>query len=301
MLVWSPSFTARGNKRLHGENGLLQMTIGAAGRIRFAVRNNARIAYRANGAWAEPPVLVLHDLLFSHAAFVGLTVPALLPDLRGHGASATLANQWISMTELADDVAAILDAETAPVAHLAGHGLGGSIAFAFAQKYPDRVQSLTLIEPNISAVLDKDLDRGARALRDERRASDRAAGDAAYKELTDRALDAYLSPRFGPDWGARATKSRVAAIRRNAGALSGMLPALDAFAPSRADLQRLTTPTLLLSGPDAAPVDQLSLARLAAYLPNVRVETLSFHDRLNAPFAADAGMALAALFAEKSR
>jgi pimeloyl-ACP methyl ester carboxylesterase len=271
------------------------MTIGAAGKIRFAVRKNSRVAYRANGASAESPVLFLHDLLFTHSVFVGLPSAGLLPDLRGHGASATLANQWFSMAELAEDVAAILDAEKAPFAHLAGHGLGGSIAFAFAQKYPGRVQSLTLIEPNISAILDKDLDRGARALRDERRTSDRAAGDAAYKELTDIALDRYLAPRFGLDWRTRASKARAAAIRRNAGALSRMLPALDAFIPSRADIQGLTTRTLLLTGVDAAPVDQLSIARLAAYLPNARTATLVFHDRLNDPFAAEAGVALAAL------
>jgi pimeloyl-ACP methyl ester carboxylesterase len=281
----------------------IEMTIGAAGKIRFAMRKNSRVAYRANGIATDAPVLFLHDLLFTHSVFVGLPSSGLLADLRGHGASATLANQWFSMAELAEDVAAILDAEKASFAHLAGHGLGGAIAFAFAQKYPDRVQSLTLIEPNISAVLDKDLDRGARALRDERRTADRAAGDAAYKELTDIALDRYLTPRFGPDWRTRASKARAAAIRRNAGALSGMLPALDAFTPGRADIQRMTIATLLLAGRDAAPVDQLSLARLAADLPNARTASLAFHDRLNDPFAADAGLALAELLQDfvKSR
>ena len=74
-----------------------------------------------------------------------------------------------------------------------------------------------------------------------------------------------------------------------------MLPALDAFTPSRTEIQRLATPTLLLAGVDAAPVDQLSIARLAADLPNSRTATVAFHDRLNDPFAADAGIALAAL------
>ncbi len=271
------------------------MTVGSAGKIRFAVRKNSRVAYRVTGTWDDAPVLFLHDLLFTHSVFAGLAVPGLIPDLRGHGASATLANQWYSMAELADDVAAILDAEGAPFAHLAGHGLGGSIAFEFARRRPDRVQSLTLIEPNIPAILDNDLDRGARALRDERRTSDRAAGEAAYKQLTDKALDSYLNPRFGPDWRTRATKSRIAAIRRNAGALSGMLPALDSFAPSRGDVQGITTPTLLLVGADAAPVDQLGIARLGVYLPNARTESFGFSDRLNEPFAGEAGAALASI------
>jgi len=214
------------------------MTVGAAGKIRFAARKNSRVAYRINGAPGREPVVFLHDLLFTQSVFAAIETPGLVPDLRGHGASATLANQWYSLAELADDVAAILDAENAPSAHLVGHGLGGTIAFEFAKKHPGRSRSLTLIEPNLYAVLEKDLDRGARTLREERRTSDRAAGDAAYKQLVDKSLDGYLTPRFGADWRSRASKGRSGAIRRNAGALAGMLPALDSFTPSRADIER---------------------------------------------------------------
>ena len=268
------------------------MTAGTAGNFRFALRKNSRVAYRVTGVWAEAPVLFLHDLLFTHSVFMGLDVPGLAPDLRGHGASATLANQWYSMAELADDVVATLDAEAAPFVHLVGHGLGGAIAFEFTRKFPDRVRSLTLIEPNLSAVLDKDLDRGARELRDERRAGDRAAGDAAYKQLTDKALDAYLEPRFGSDWRTRASRSRLAAIRRNAGSLSGLLPALDSFTPSHAEIRRISLPAVLLVGRDASPLDQLSVARLGIYLPNARTEPFAFADRLNDPFAGAAGTRL---------
>lgn len=262
------------------------------------MRKHSRLAYRASGTEDETPAVLLHDLLFTQSVFAGLSTPGLIPDLRGHGASASLANQWVSMSELADDVAAVLDAEAAPFAHLVGHGLGGSVAIEFARKHPDRVRSLTLIEPAVAALLENDLDRGARSLRDERRARDRAAGDAAYKGLIDRALDDYLIPRFGPNWRADATKARMAAIRRNAGAMAGMLPALDSFTPSRADMQRIAAPVVLLAGPDAAPVDQLVIARLASNLPHVDVRPWSFADRLNDPFGGESAAILAGVIAE---
>lgn len=274
------------------------MTIGAAGGIRFATRKHSRLAYRATGELGEVPVVLLHDLLFTQSAFAAIPISGLCPDLRGHGASATLANQWISLAELADDLAAILDAEAAPVAHLAGHGLGGTIAFAFAQRHPARVRSLLLIEPALPSLLDNDLDRGARSLRDERRSTDRAAGDAAYKGLTDAALDGYLNPRRGPDWRARATKARMAAIRRNAGALAGMLPALDAFTPTRGDAQGATAPTVLLVGADASPVDQLVVARLAQAMPNAESRPWEFADRLNDPFGGNAATSLTMILEE---
>jgi pimeloyl-ACP methyl ester carboxylesterase len=261
-------------------------------RIRFALRRNSRLAYRASGAWEERPAVFLHDLLFTQTAFSALAAPGLAVDLRGHGASASLANQWIAVTELADDLAAVLDAESIESAHLVGHGLGGAIAVEFARKHPNRARSLVLIEPNLPAVLDHDLDRGARSIRDELRASDRDAGEAAYKGLIDKALDGYLAPRFGPDWRDGAAKARSAAIRRSAGALAGMLPALDAYAPSRADLAQIATPTLVLIGPDASPINQLIAARLTALLPNAERAEFPLADRLNDPFGGESASLL---------
>jgi pimeloyl-ACP methyl ester carboxylesterase len=271
------------------------MTTGTASRIRFAMRKHSRLAYRGAGGENDAPVVLLHDLLFTQSVFASIQMPGLFPDARGHGASATLANQWISMAELADDLAAVLDAEAMPSAHIGGHGLGGAIAFAFAQRHPKRVRSLLLIEPALPSLLDNDLDRGARELRDERRATDRAAGDAAYKGLTDAALDGVLTPRMGPEWRARATKARMAAIRRNAGALAGMLPALDAFTPTRSDARLVAAPTTLLAGPDAAPVEQLVIARLAQAMPDAEVRPWAFADRLNDPFGGNSATLIEAI------
>lgn len=258
-----------------------------AGKTRFALRRNSRLAYRAVGDGDEAPLLFLHDLLFSQSAFASVALPRLAVDLRGHGASASVANQWIAVSELADDVAAVLDAERAGAARLVGHGLGGTIAVEFARRFPDRARSLVLIEPNLSALLDGDPDRGVRSMRDELRTSDREAGEAAYKGLIDKALDGYLGARAGFDWRASVSKARMAAIRRHAGALPGMLPALDAYAVARADLAATTARTLLLIGPDASAIDRLVGDRLAAWLPSAEQADFAFGDRLNDPFGGE--------------
>jgi pimeloyl-ACP methyl ester carboxylesterase len=273
----------------------------SSSRIRFAVRRNSRLAYRAGGELGERPAVFLHDLLFTQTAFSALSTPGLAVDLRGHGASASLANQWIAITELSDDLAAVLDAESIDSAHLVGHGLGGAIAIEFARKFPDRARSLILIEPNLPAVLDHDLDRGARTIREELRSNDREAGTADYKGLIDKALDSYHGPRFGSAWRANAAKSRMAAIRRNAGALAGMLPALDAYTPTRADLAQIQAPTLVLAGLDASPINQLIAARLAALLPNAERAEFAFFDRLNDPFGGETAAMLAGILIEKTR
>jgi pimeloyl-ACP methyl ester carboxylesterase len=68
-------------------------------------------------------------------------------DLRGHGN----VNHWhgARSLSLSEEAAAILDAcpDAAPF-HLVGHSYGGAVALRFALSYPERLRSLTLIEPS---------------------------------------------------------------------------------------------------------------------------------------------------------
>ena len=68
-------------------------------------------------------------------------------DLLGHG----IANRWHGARplSLSEEAAAILDAcpDAAPF-HLVGHSYGGAVALRFALNYPERLRSLTLIEPS---------------------------------------------------------------------------------------------------------------------------------------------------------
>ena len=65
-------------------------------------------------------------------------------DNRGVGASQPIGTR-ISVSQLADDLLAILNAERIESAHIVGHSLGGLIALQFALSERERVRSLSLL------------------------------------------------------------------------------------------------------------------------------------------------------------
>jgi len=70
----------------------------------------------------------------------------LAPDQRGYspGARPSAATAY-GMGELVADVLALLDQAGVPRAHLVGHDWGGSVAWAFAERHPERLHSLTVL------------------------------------------------------------------------------------------------------------------------------------------------------------
>ncbi|MFY7878921.1 MAG: alpha/beta fold hydrolase [Lacibacter sp.] len=68
----------------------------------------------------------------------------LVPDLRGSGHSANCTAPE-SIEQMAQDLALILDAENIQNCSILGHSMGGYIALAFAELFPDRVHALGLI------------------------------------------------------------------------------------------------------------------------------------------------------------
>lgn len=229
-------------------------------------------------------IVLLHPLLgdrtsldLSRGAVMeefGDAVRTIVPESRGHGASAGLANRRVSLTDLAADLLLVLDAEAVTTAHLIGHELGAAVAFELARRRPERVASLTLIDPPLWGVLLGDADLDARA--DAIAAGDAAhrAADLAYKELTDRALDAWLDPRRGSGWRDRLTRPQLGAIRRHGGALAATLTALESYSIVPADAQAIATPTMLVSTAGAPSLDRIIAERLSTYLPNARLAAM---------------------------
>jgi pimeloyl-ACP methyl ester carboxylesterase len=67
----------------------------------------------------------------------------VLPDNRGCGRT-TPQLAPLSVPQMADDCAALLDALGIPRAHVLGHSMGGMIALELAARHPDRVDRLVL-------------------------------------------------------------------------------------------------------------------------------------------------------------
>ncbi|WP_335939851.1 alpha/beta fold hydrolase [Streptomyces sp. PTD5-9] len=121
------------------------------GAVRLHVQ---RIGPRAG----RPPtatVVLVHGLLtdslasyyFTVApAFAAAGLDVVMYDLRGHGRSERPAEGY-TVEHNIDDLEALLDrlAVTGPV-HLVGNSFGGTIAFGFAARRPERAASVSLIE-----------------------------------------------------------------------------------------------------------------------------------------------------------
>jgi pimeloyl-ACP methyl ester carboxylesterase len=103
--------------------------------------------------WAEagagPPVVLLHglggDIGFwaAEAADWQAQFRLLLIDLRGAGSTPPSPGGH-SIADLADDVAAVLDAAGVRAAHVVGFSMGGLVAQSFAVRHPARIDRLVL-------------------------------------------------------------------------------------------------------------------------------------------------------------
>jgi pimeloyl-ACP methyl ester carboxylesterase len=121
-----------------------------AGAVRLHVQ---RIGPR--GRTSTATVVLVHGLLtdslasyyFTVApAFAAAGLDVVMYDLRGHGRSERPADGY-TLDHNIDDLEALLDRlrVTGPV-HLVGNSYGGTIAFGYVARHPERAASVTLIE-----------------------------------------------------------------------------------------------------------------------------------------------------------
>jgi pimeloyl-ACP methyl ester carboxylesterase len=115
----------------------MPVTIGPAGPIHWIA------------AGEGAPLVLLHglggDVSFwaSEIAALSADFRTIAIDLRGSGSTPPTPGGH-TMTDLADDIAAVLDDLHLDRAHIAGFSMGGCVAQAFAIQYPDRVDRLIL-------------------------------------------------------------------------------------------------------------------------------------------------------------
>jgi pimeloyl-ACP methyl ester carboxylesterase len=120
-------------------------------------RSGLRFDVRDTGTGEHGTVVCLHGFpqdATSYDADAGMRV--LAPDQRGYSPGARPhagGRADYAMRELVADVVTLLDVAVVERAHVVGHDWGGAVAWVLAGRYPDRVQSLTVLSTPHPAAL----------------------------------------------------------------------------------------------------------------------------------------------------
>lgn len=102
------------------------------------------------GDASAPTVLAVHGITSSHVAWTLLAqalpdVRVVAPDLRGRGRSRDLPGPY-GMPSHADDCAAVLAHLGIEQAVAVGHSMGGFVSLVLADRHPDKVTSVVLVD-----------------------------------------------------------------------------------------------------------------------------------------------------------
>jgi pimeloyl-ACP methyl ester carboxylesterase len=196
-------------------------------------------------------VVLLHAFPFSRAIWDDVAAPlaarfrVISVDARGFGESDLRATHPTpgssapyALTDLADDLAALLDALEIPRAAVLGMSMGGYTALAFAARHAARLRALLLTD--------------TRAAADSPEA--RAGREVALSTIHGRGADAYLDGSLARMLSPGAAAALHARVRTRAEARAdSLVAAVEALRdrPDRtAELPAIGCPTLLMCGGD---------------------------------------------------
>jgi pimeloyl-ACP methyl ester carboxylesterase len=165
---------------------------------------------------------------------------------RGYGESTPAAGPG-SIALDAADCCTLLEVLRTPQAHVVGFSYSGAVAMQLAADAPDRVHSLTLVEPPPVHVPSAP---EFRAANEQLFAARRARG-------LDAALEEFLTQVIGPHWHAdmeRLLPGSVEQMRRDSRTFFDVdMPALLTWRFSAEDANRIKCPVLHVGGTDSGP------------------------------------------------
>src|SRR5580693_1990981 len=210
-----------------------------------------------HGAGFDHSTWALHSRWFAHHGF-GL----LAPDLPGHGRSA--GKPLTTIAEMADWVAALLDAAGATKAKLVGHSMGSLIALETAARHPAKVSALGLIGTAATMTVGPDLLKAAEA-------NDVSAVDMV--SIWGLGFQAELGGSLAPGLWMHSGAQRVLQQCRP-GVLFNDLSACNAYQGALAAAAQITVPATLILGERDMMTPARAGKALAAALPNSRTVVL---------------------------
>lgn len=247
-----------------------------------------RIDLHTREAGAGRPLMLLHAFPLSSAMWLAQrealagTCRVLTPDLRGFGGS-PLGSDEPSLDEMADDVAALLDAKGLDSVVLGGLSMGGYVAMAFARRHPDRLAGLVLADTKATADSED-----AKANR--RRIADEIESDPESTVLVDAVLPTLLGATTKSQRAMVAGRVKALVQAAPAPAVAWAQRAMADRPDSRESLAAVSVPTLVVVGDEdtLSPPDEAQ--QIVDALPDATLAVLSGAGHLSAveapePFA----------------
>lgn len=212
---------------------------------RYITTHDVTLAYEDHGN--GEPVLLLHPGFVARAFSPLFAEPDLEKyrlihyDRPGYGESSPVQAP-ITFEQQADYAAAILDATDIPQAHIVGHSLGALVALQMAVRMPERVGSLSLLEPPLAfAMREQDL-QGMMGVMGQ------AFGQFGSGNLQG-AVDAWLDGAFGIGWQAVVEQSIPGALAQaykdGAAAFVAEAPAMQTWDFGPEQIKKITQPVLV--------------------------------------------------------
>lgn len=202
-----------------------------------------------------------------YAGILGDQVTISAPDWPGHGKSAPWTEAGLMRHTARDIVDELIGDESID---LVGHSYGGAIALEFAARAPEKVRSLTLIEPIYLAVAGAD----NRPILDDYLAQMQPHFEALAAGRNEEAAQIFIDV-----WGGD-TRWEDLPPPAQAG-LSQQIPVVDAFKPgdetgkeeqeTLALLERLSMPLTVIYGGKTMPVLKQVVTGLKTRLPHAKV------------------------------
>jgi aminoacrylate hydrolase len=184
-------------------------------------------------------------------------------DQRGTGRNAEALPEGYTIGHMADDVIQVMDAAGVSRAHVLGHALGGLVGLDLGRRFPERVGKLVLV--NAWARVDRHSERCF----DIRIGILHSQGPAAY--VAAQPLFLHTAPYMSAhDDKISAEVAHGTAHFQGAENLLKRIGALRAF-DARADLARITAPTLVAASRDDLLVPWTASEALAAGLPHAEL------------------------------
>jgi len=183
----------------------------------------------------------------------------ILPDLRGFGGS-TPVNSPYSLTDMADDIAGLLDQLNIGKCVLAGHSMGGYIALVFAKKYPNHVSGLGLVSSQTKADTL------------ERRQGRYKEAEEVDKKGIGLIVDG-MTPKLSADIGVQARVRDVMSRQRDAGVI-GALKAIAERQETTEVLSAVKHPLVIVHGDNDRLIPVERARELKAGFPYIRLVEL---------------------------